>query len=42
MKPFDQRLSLKLDWAIMRLEATRGWRRCWWGLVKRWYEWGMR
>jgi len=41
MRPFNQQLSLKLDWAICRMEATRGWRRAWWRLVKRWYEWGI-
>lgn len=30
--------SQQLDWAILMVEATRGWRRLWWRLVKRWRE----
>lgn len=37
-RPFNQHLSYKLDWAICRMEATRGWRRFWWRLVKRYLE----
>ena len=33
--------SLRLDWAITRMEATRGWRRLYWRLVKRYHEWRM-
>jgi len=40
-RPFDQQLSYRLDWVICRMEATRGWRRLWWRLVKRWLELGI-
>lgn len=37
-RPFNQQRSLQLDWAITRMEATRGWRRGWWRIVKMWLE----
>lgn len=40
-RPFDPALSARLDWAVTRMEAARGWRRRWWRLVKRWLEMGM-
>lgn len=33
-----QYTSARLDWAIMRMEATRGWRRRLWRAVKFYYE----
>ena len=38
MSTFDLRRSRRLDWAICRMEASRGWRRAYWRLVKRWLE----
>jgi hypothetical protein len=35
---FNLTRSYRLDWAITRMEATRGWRRLIWRLVKRYYE----
>lgn len=35
---YNQTRSYRLDWAITRMEATRGWRRRYWRLVKRYYE----
>jgi hypothetical protein len=40
-RTFDRQRSLRLDWAIMMTESTRGWRRRWWRLVKRWLERGI-
>lgn len=40
-RPFDQQRSYRLDWAVCRMEATRGWRRRWWRMVKRYLEWGI-
>ncbi len=37
----ERRLSMRLDWAILMVESTRGWRRRWWKLVKRFLEWGI-
>ena len=41
MKPYNQTRSFCLDWAITRMEATRGWRRLIWRLVKRYLELGI-
>ena len=38
MKPYNARVSAQLDWAITRMEATRGWRRAVWRAVKRYWE----
>lgn len=38
MKLYDPILSARLDWAITCAEATRGWRRQFWRLVKWFYE----
>lgn len=38
MKPYRPAISARLDWAITCMEATRGWRRQYWRLVKRLYE----
>jgi hypothetical protein len=38
---FDHHRSLQLDWAILMVESTRGWRRLYWRLVKRWLERGI-
>ena len=35
---FNATRSSQLDWAITRMEATRGWRRLLWRAVKRYYE----
>lgn len=35
---FNLTRSYKLDWAVTRAEATRGWRRRFWRLVKRYHE----
>lgn len=40
-RPFNQKRSLRLDWAILMTESTRGWRRAWWRLVKRALELGI-
>jgi hypothetical protein len=40
-RPFDPALSARLDWAVVRMEATRGWRRLFWRLVKRYLERGV-
>lgn len=37
-RPFNPDLSARLDWAIIRMEATRGWRRRFWRVVKWFYE----
>lgn len=37
-RPFNPDLSRRLDWAIVRMEATRGWRRLLWRVIKFWYE----
>lgn len=36
MRPFNLQHSHRLDWAITCMEATRGWRRRFWRMVK-WY-----
>lgn len=41
MRPFNLKHSLSLDWAICRMEATRGWRQWYWRMVKRWLERGL-
>ena len=41
-RPFDRELSRLLDGAILRMEATRGWRRWLWRVVKWAYELGDR
>lgn len=38
MKPFNQTRSFRLDWAITRMEATRGWRHMFWRMIKRYHE----
>lgn len=38
MSVFDLNRSLRLDWAITRMEATRGWRRSLWRCVKAYHE----
>ena len=40
-RPFNPKLSQRLDWAIVRMEATRGWRRLVWRVVKWFYELGI-
>lgn len=40
-RAFDARRSRRLDWAILMTESTRGWRRRYWRLVKRWLELGI-
>lgn len=40
-RPYNPQLSARLDWAITRMEATRGWRRIYWRLVKRYLERGI-
>jgi hypothetical protein len=40
-RPFNQQHSLRLDWAILMVESTRGWRHVYWRLVKRWLERGI-
>jgi hypothetical protein len=40
-RPFDTKHSLRLDWATLMTESTRGWRRRWWKLVKMWLERGI-
>lgn len=40
-RPYDKKLSLRLDWIICRMEAARGLRRRWWRLAKWWTELGM-
>jgi hypothetical protein len=37
-KPINYRVSANLDWAICMVEATRGSRRMYWRLVKRFWE----
>lgn len=37
-RPFNPELSARLDWAIVRMEATRGWRKWIWRAMKFWYE----
>jgi len=38
MRRYNPRVSARLDWAITRMEATRGWRRQYWRAVKRYWE----
>lgn len=38
---YNQTRSFRLDWAITRMEATRGWRRRIWRLVKWYWELGI-
>jgi len=33
-RPFDPKLSMRLDAAIVRYESAKGLPRCFWGLVK--------
>lgn len=40
-RSFDPARSRRLDWAILKTEATRGWRRRWWRLVKWFWELGI-
>jgi len=40
-RPFATKHSLQLDWANLMVESTRGWRRRWWKLVKRYLERGI-
>jgi hypothetical protein len=41
MRSFDLNHSMKLDWAITCMEATRGWRRNYWRLIKWYWELGI-
>lgn len=41
MRRFHPTHSQRLDWAILCVEATRGWRRWGWRVVKWWLELGL-